>query len=106
MDGTINYDEIGLDGIVVNKYRTDRSDTNYGDLKIGDTLSFHFDVAGQTIEKTFAVPGLRFPVRPADIASVRVNVRRILRFRIISHYTTIIKILRAWYHPSIITIWH
>ena len=41
VDGTINYDEIGLDGIVVNKYRTDRSDTNYGDLKIGDTLLFH-----------------------------------------------------------------
>ena len=58
VDGTINYDEIGLDGIVVNKYRTDRSDTNYGDLKIGDTLSFHFDVAGQTIEKTFADPGI------------------------------------------------
>lgn len=38
VDGTINYDEVGLDGIVVNKYRTDRSDTNYGDLKIGDTL--------------------------------------------------------------------
>jgi len=37
VDGTINYDEVGLDGIVVNKYRTDRSDKNYGNLKIGDT---------------------------------------------------------------------
>lgn len=60
MDGTINYDEVGLDGIVVNKYRTDRSDTNYGDLKIGDTLLFHFDVAGQTIEKTFTVAGIAY----------------------------------------------
>lgn len=60
MDGTISYDEIGLDGIVVNKYRTDRSDTNYGDLKIGDTLLFHFDVAGQTIEKTFTVAGIAY----------------------------------------------
>ena len=60
VDGTINYDEIGLDGIVVNKYRTDRSDTNYGDLKIGDTLLFHFDVAGQTIEKTFTVAGIAY----------------------------------------------
>ena len=60
VDGTINYDEVGLDGIVVNKYRTDRSDTNYGDLKIGDTLLFHFDVAGQTIEKTFTVAGIAY----------------------------------------------
>ena len=58
VDGTISYDEIGLDGIVVNKYRTDRSDTNYGDLKIGDTLLFHFDVAGQTIEKLLPLPEL------------------------------------------------
>lgn len=60
VDGTINYDEVGLDGIVVNKYRTDRSDTNYDDLKIGDTLLFHFDIAGQTIEKTFTVVGIAY----------------------------------------------
>ena len=60
VDGTINYDEVGLDGIVVNKYRTDRSDTNYGDLKIGDTLLFHFDVAGKNIEKTFTVAGIAY----------------------------------------------
>ena len=58
-------EKIVLDGcvvgrIVVNKYRTDRSDTNYGDLKIGDTLLFHFDVAGQTIEKTFTVAGIAY----------------------------------------------
>ena len=60
VDGTINYDEVGLNGIVINKYRTDRSDTNYDDLKIGDTLLFHFDIAGQTIEKTFTVAGIAY----------------------------------------------
>lgn len=60
VDGTINYDEVGLNGIVINKYRTDRSDTNYDDLKIGDTLLFHFDIAGQTIEKIFTVAGIAY----------------------------------------------
>ena len=33
---------------------------SWADLKIGDTLLFHFDVAGQTIEKTFTVAGIAY----------------------------------------------
>ena len=42
--GTISYDELGTNKIVINKYRTDRSELNYGDLQVGDTLTFHFEV--------------------------------------------------------------
>mgnify|MGYP006990195499 CR=1 FL=1 len=45
---------------VIHLYANLESDTNYGDLKIGDTLLFHFDVAGQTIEKTFTVAGIAY----------------------------------------------
>lgn len=60
VDGTINYDELGLNGVVINKYRTDRSDINYRDIKVGDTLLFQFNVADQTVEKTFTVAGIAY----------------------------------------------
>ena len=60
MFGVIRFNVLCPCPAFSNKYRTDRSDTNYGDLKIGDTLLFHFDVAGQTIEKTFTVAGIAY----------------------------------------------
>ena len=60
VDGTIHYDELGSNDIVINKYRTDRSDINYRDVKVGDTLRFQFHVAGQTVEKTFTVAGIAY----------------------------------------------
>lgn len=58
--GTISYDELGRNGIVINKYRTDRSELNYGDLQVGDTLTFHFEVGEQIIEETFTVVGIAY----------------------------------------------
>lgn len=60
VEGTINYDELGLDDIVINKYRTDRSDINYRDLKVGDTVLFRFEFAGKTVEKSFTVAGIAY----------------------------------------------
>lgn len=60
VDGTINYNKLGLNGIVINKYRTDRSDINYRDIQVGDTLLFKFNIAGQTVEKTFTVAGIAY----------------------------------------------
>lgn len=60
VDGTIHYDELGSNDIVINKYRTDRSDINYRDMKVGDTLRFQFHVAGQTVKKTFTVAGIAY----------------------------------------------
>ena len=58
--GTISYDELGTNKIVINKYRTDRSELNYGDLQVGDTLTFHFEVGEQTIEKNYTVAGIAY----------------------------------------------
>lgn len=60
VSGTVSYDSLGTNEIVINKYRTDRSELNYGDLQVGDTLTFRFDVGGQTIEETFTVAGIAY----------------------------------------------
>ena len=60
VSGTVNYDDLGANEIVINQYRTDRSELNYDDLKIGDTLIFRFEVGEQTIEKTFTVAGIAY----------------------------------------------
>lgn len=48
VSGTVSYDDLGTNEIVINKYRTDRSELNYGDLQVGDSLTFRFEVGGQT----------------------------------------------------------
>ena len=58
--GTVSYDDLGTNEIVINKYRTDRSELNYGDLQVGDSLTFRFEVGGQTIEETFTVAGIAY----------------------------------------------
>ena len=55
-----DYDDLGTNEIVINKYRTDRSELNYGDLQVGDSLTFRFEVGGQTIEETFTVAGIAY----------------------------------------------
>ena len=52
VSGTVSYDDLGTNEIVINKYRTDRSELNYGDLQVGDSLTFRFEVGGQTISWT------------------------------------------------------
>ena len=60
VSGTVSYDSLGTNEIVINQYRTDRSELNYGDLQVGDTLTFSFEVSGQTIEETFTVAGIAY----------------------------------------------
>ena len=60
VSGTVSYDDLGTNEIVINKYRTDRSELNYGDLQVGDSLTFRFEVGGQTIEETFTVAGIAY----------------------------------------------
>ena len=60
VSGTVSYDDLGMNEIVINKYRTDRSELNYGDLQVGDSLTFRFEVGGQTIEETFTVAGIAY----------------------------------------------
>ena len=60
VSGTVSYDDLGTNEIVINKYRTDRSELNYGDLQVGDSLTFRFEVGGQIIEETFTVAGIAY----------------------------------------------
>lgn len=60
VSGTVSYDSLGTNEIVINQYRTDRSELNYGDLQVGDTLTFRFEVGEQTIEETFTVAGIAY----------------------------------------------
>lgn len=60
VSGTVSYDDLSTNEIVINKYRTDRSELNYGDLQVGDSLTFRFEVGGQTIEETFTVAGIAY----------------------------------------------
>lgn len=57
---TVSYDDLGTNEIVINKYRTDRSELNYGDLQVGDSLTFRFEVGERTIEETFTVAGIAY----------------------------------------------
>lgn len=60
VSGTISYDSLDTNKIVINKYRSDRSELNYGDLQVGDALTFCFEVGEQSIEETFTVAGIAY----------------------------------------------
>lgn len=60
VSGSVEYNEVGTDGIIMNKYRTDRSDLNYDEIKVGDTILFQFDVNGVLMEKEFQVMGIAY----------------------------------------------
>lgn len=60
VSGSIEYDEIGTDGIIINKYRVDRSELNYDEIAVGDTMLFRFSVNGDVTEKAFQVIGIAY----------------------------------------------
>lgn len=60
VSGSLDYNDIGSNGIVLNKYRSDRSNINYNDLKVGDSLSFEFDVDGNTFERSLKIVGIAY----------------------------------------------
>lgn len=68
VSGSINLNDIGTDGIIINKYRTDRSPLNYREIQAGDTMLFRFHTEDGTdgaaedkvTEKTFRVAGIAY----------------------------------------------
>lgn len=60
VSGSIEYGDIGTDGIIVNQYRVDRSTLNYDEIKVGDTMRFQFEVNGEVSEKAFRVIGIAY----------------------------------------------
>lgn len=60
VSGSVDYEDIGTDGIILNKYRVDRSDVNYDEIKVGDTIRFKFEVNGKILEKVFRVIGIAY----------------------------------------------
>lgn len=59
-DGTIDYNKLKKDDIIINQYPASHSSYDYSSIKAGDTISFTFDLGGQIIEKDFYVRGTAF----------------------------------------------
>lgn len=60
VSGTVSYEELGLNDIVLNKYRVDRSDINYNDINVGDVLDFEFMVDDAIVKHSFRVAGIAY----------------------------------------------
>ncbi|WP_321002520.1 ABC transporter permease [Eisenbergiella porci] len=60
VSGSIDYNDIGTDGIIINKFRVDRSTLAYDKIQTGDTIRFQFDVNGEISEKVFRVIGIAY----------------------------------------------
>lgn len=60
VSGSADYEDIGGDGIIINKFRVDNSSLSYDQIKTGDTLSFQFEVNGGISERTFRVIGIAY----------------------------------------------
>lgn len=59
-NGSANYEDIGADGIIINKFRVDRSSLAYDQIQVGDTLRFQFENSGTLSEKAFRVVGIAY----------------------------------------------
>lgn len=60
VSGSTDYNDIGTNGIIINKYRVDRSTLNYDEIKVGDTMRFQFEADGEISEKVFKVIGIAY----------------------------------------------
>lgn len=60
VSGSAGYQDIGTDGIIINKFRVDNSSLNYSQIKTGDTLQFQFEINGEVSERTFRVIGIAY----------------------------------------------
>lgn len=60
VSGSANYNDIGLDGIIINKFRVDNSSLAYDEIEVGDTLRFEFEINGAVLEKNFRVIGIAY----------------------------------------------
>lgn len=60
VSGSVEYRDIAMDGIIINKFRVDRSSLAYDKIKVGDTLRFQFENNGELSEKAFRVVGIAY----------------------------------------------
>lgn len=60
VSGSADYQDIGGDGIILNKFRVDHSTLGYDKIKTGDRLRFQFEANGKITEKTFRVIGIAY----------------------------------------------
>lgn len=60
VSGSADYEDIGGDGIIINKFRVDNSSLSYDQIKTGDTLRFQFEMNGGISERTFRVIGIAY----------------------------------------------
>lgn len=62
VSGSIDYEDIGMDGIIINQFRVANSDLNYDAIKTGDVITFQFQSGRTVTEKDFRVIGIaHFP---------------------------------------------
>lgn len=59
VDGKLRYDELGIDDIVINQYRIDRSDIKMN-FKVGDHISFKINTGDSIERKTFNVCAIAY----------------------------------------------
>lgn len=60
VSGSADYQDIGGDGVIINKFRVDNSDLGYDQIKTGDTVRFQFDTGGEVSERAFRVIGIAY----------------------------------------------
>ena len=89
VSGTADYEAIGTDGIIINKFRTDRSTLPYGDIKTGDTLRFQFDQDGSVWEKTLRVIGTAYFPSTGLFYSSQEVINAISPYRNVSHLSVL-----------------
>lgn len=62
VSGSIDYEDIGMDGIIINQFRVANSNLNYDAIKTGDVITFQFRNGRKVTEKNFRVIGIaHFP---------------------------------------------
>lgn len=60
IDGTIDYDKLEENDIIINQYPASHSSYDYSSIKAGDTITFIFDLGSRFVEKEFKVRGIAF----------------------------------------------
>lgn len=89
VNGNINYDNIGSNDIVINQYRIDRSKLNYGDIQVGDTLRFQFDIGGNEVEQIFEVVGIAYFPSTELFYTTAETINRISPYNNNSHFSVV-----------------
>lgn len=85
VSGSIAYADLGTDGILINKYRTDHSELNYDDIQVGDQLLFQFSIDNVIYEKSFRVVGIAYFPSTGLFYTTPEIIKSISPYRNVSH---------------------